>query len=487
MAVFSELSSTAASLDAGFDYSSFKGEMNEAAASLRSAAQTVALQSPSYVNGAMSGAQLSWSNGTSLDATFSAASSKGATVSSFELQAADGAWFKGVGKVGVKPVSGDANSVQFSNAALNKLSFGNESAGQIFDGAIKVDMATGNFSGKLKSMTMAWESDNPATAAVESLYVKLSGSIGATGSFNGGLTGLSGKLGGFEWGVMSTAANGVASYQVQGAISGVKIDAGTLMGALDANGFDALMAGLYSGNDTINGTAAADFLEASTGNDKVYGGGGDDHIDGGLGNDQLFGGAGNDTIIGGAGNDKIADDSGDNVIVDLEGNASIVAGAGSDVIATGGGNDKIVAGEGANRVSSGAGNDSVATGSGADWIKGGLGADKILGGGGADVFVFDNMAVGGKDMIGDFNAAEDILAFDTSIFTSLAGGIDAGNVVFGTAAADADDYLIFNAKGGKLYYDADGNGAGGAVEIAGLKGALTGLSASNFADADMLV
>ena len=39
----------------------------------------------------------------------------------------------------------------------------------------------------------------------------------------------------------------------------------------------------------------------------------------------------------------------------------------------------------------------------------------------------------------------------------------------GTAAADADDFLVYNQVTGKLYYDADGSGAGAAVQVAALK------------------
>ena len=36
----------------------------------------------------------------------------------------------------------------------------------------------------------------------------------------------------------------------------------------------------------------------------------------------------------------------------------------------------------------------------------------------------------------------------------------------GTVAADANDYLVYNQATGALFYDADGNGAGAAVQIA---------------------
>ena len=49
----------------------------------------------------------------------------------------------------------------------------------------------------------------------------------------------------------------------------------------------------------------------------------------------------------------------------------------------------------------------------------------------------------------------------------------------GAVAQDGNDYLIFDTKGGKLYYDADGSGAGAAIQIATLK-SVTALSVSDF-------
>ncbi len=66
-------------------------------------------------------------------------------------------------------------------------------------------------------------------------------------------------------------------------------------------------ANLYggSGNDTLIGGSAADFLFGQLGNDTLLGKGGIDFLFGGAGNDILTGGSGNDQVFGGAGDDRM--------------------------------------------------------------------------------------------------------------------------------------------------------------------------------------
>ena len=57
------------------------------------------------------------------------------------------------------------------------------------------------------------------------------------------------------------------------------------------------------------------------------------------------------------------------------------------------------------------------------------------------------------------------------------------NVLIGPkvrAAVTDQQFLIFDDKNGKLYYDADGNGAGTIVLIAGVKGKFTGIDYTSF-------
>ncbi|MBM7061488.1 hypothetical protein JQX08_12305 [Pseudomonas sp. UL073] len=232
----------------------------------------------------------------------------------------------------------------------------------------------------------------------------------------------------------------------------------------------------FAGNDTMTGGALNDVLDGGVGNDKLFGNGGDDELYGDAGNDQLNGGDGDDYLDGGAGNDTIVDLTGHNFVFDEGGNNRITTGAGDDfILLTGSGNDTIKAGDGDNVIDAGGGRDTLVTGSGNDVLIGGEGADKLTGGLGADRFVFDNLATGGFDTIMDFRVGEgDQLVFDSTVFTSLAGITNpAGHLVSGpkAVAQDANDYLVYDTTGQKLYYDADGSGAGKAIQIAIVKGA----------------
>jgi cysteinyl-tRNA synthetase len=148
----------------------------------------------------------------------------------------------------------------------------------------------------------------------------------------------------------------------------------------------------------------------------LYGDDGDDKLYGEEGNDQIWGGAGADYLYGGAGDDRLYGDAGD------------------------------------------------------DHIFGGAGSDTMTGGAGKDYFYFDTALDGQVDKITDFSAKEDKLVLSKSIFTSLSGlsSVSADNLVIGSKAQDANDFLIYNK--GVLYYDADGSGSGAAVAIATLTG-----------------
>jgi Ca2+-binding RTX toxin-like protein len=132
------------------------------------------------------------------------------------------------------------------------------------------------------------------------------------------------------------------------------------------------------------------------------------------------------------------------------------------------GNDHLNGGLGNDIENGGIGNDTVSGGGGNDVLNGGAGTDVLTGGTGLDIFQLASTV--GFDKITDFNAKDDTIQLDNGVFTSLVNGVLAAGILNAgagvTTAADANDYLIYNTTTGALYYDADANGAGAAVEIA---------------------
>jgi serralysin len=109
-----------------------------------------------------------------------------------------------------------------------------------------------------------------------------------------------------------------------------------------------------------------------------------------------------------------------------------------------------------------------------DTIIGGNSNDTLTGGAGADKFVFDTRpsTKANHDTITDFQSGTDVLQLSKAIFTAIGGAVgglaieqfwSGAGVV---AAHDADDRIVYNTTTGILYYDADGNGGGAAVQIA---------------------
>jgi len=139
-----------------------------------------------------------------------------------------------------------------------------------------------------------------------------------------------------------------------------------------------------------------------------------------------------------------------------------VSNLGEDVIYGLSGNDIIYGGGGGDTVFGQGGNDT---------IYGGDGNDKLDGGSGDDAFVFDTALNGttNVDSIADFNANNtDAIRLSQAIFGGIGATLDAAEFlsVAGGAASNASQRIIFDTNTGNLYYDADGNGATGAVLFA---------------------
>ena len=130
-----------------------------------------------------------------------------------------------------------------------------------------------------------------------------------------------------------------------------------------------------------------------------------------------------------------------------------------------------------------AGDDFLRAGAGNDLLDGGLGADVMIGGTGNDSFRFTTaLGDGNIDEIRDFNVLDDLILLDSLIFDTLEAGALAFSAFFSNAsgmALDAADRIIYDSDDGGLFYDADGSGAGEAIQFAQLDSNLD-LTADHF-------
>ncbi len=245
-----------------------------------------------------------------------------------------------------------------------------------------------------------------------------------------------------------------------------------------------------SGADRLTGNTLANSLISGAGNDTLNGGAGNDSLAGGDGNDNLTGGLGNDRLDGGAGTDT-ADFTGTAAVtVNLSLTAAQATGHGTDTlisienVTSGSGADRLTGNTLANTLISGAGNDTVNGGAGNDVIYGGDGNDSLTGGSGADLFVFNTaLRSGNIDRITDFSHVDDTVRLENAFFTGLANGtLSSGAFRANTTglAADSSDRIIYETDTGKLFFDADGNGAGAHVQFATLNAGLTITNADFF-------
>ncbi|MFC3693039.1 hypothetical protein [Chenggangzhangella methanolivorans] len=121
--------------------------------------------------------------------------------------------------------------------------------------------------------------------------------------------------------------------------------------------------------------------------------------------------------------------------------------------------DRLVGDSGANKLVGGAGDDVLVS-------RGG--ADTLIGGDGDDTFRFRDGEGGDIVIIEDFTAGQDKIALGSK-FGLEQGDLSESAFTIGTEAKDSSDRLIYDAKTGKLFFDADGAGGEDAVLIAKLK------------------
>ena len=208
----------------------------------------------------------------------------------------------------------------------------------------------------------------------------------------------------------------------------------------------------------------------------------------------LNGATGADTLIGGLGDDIYTiDNAGDIIVENLNEGIDRVNSSVSYVLSDNVENITLIASSAINATGNGIANTIVGNsasnqligGGGDDILNGAAGNNTLTGGTGKDYFQFktvDHITGGRIDTITDYNVFDDTVKLENSIFTVFSSmitpdKIPADQFVIGTQALDGNDYIIYNSATGAVLYDADGNGAGTAVQFATLS---TGLALTNW-------
>ena len=94
--------------------------------------------------------------------------------------------------------------------------------------------------------------------------------------------------------------------------------------------------------------------------------------------------------------------------------------------------------------------------------------------------MFTAFGAGNVDDVFDFSVANDTIQLENAVFVGLAAGpLAAAAFTIGAAAADATDRVIYDDTTGSLYFDPNGNAAGGQVQFANLQPGLA-LTAADF-------
>ena len=271
-----------------------------------------------------------------------------------------------------------------------------------------------------------------------------------------------------------TATDGPGAGTPQAIAVTVTDLAETGLSILGTRGMDVITG--TSGGDTIDGrndldvllgADGNDWLLGGTGNDTLEGGRGADTAEGGLGDDGLSGGLGADLLLGGRGNDVLDGGEGADTIDGGADNDQAIGGAGDDSLFGASGNDSLDGGDGNDTLAGGAQRDTLAGGDGQDRLVGGDGQDRLVGGADADVFVLGGTTAS-RDTIADFVSGLDSLEVSLALFGGdlTEGGDATGHFVLGLAPTAATATFLYQQSTGRLFFDADGTGAGARMLVA---------------------
>jgi Ca2+-binding RTX toxin-like protein len=253
---------------------------------------------------------------------------------------------------------------------------------------------------------------------------------------------------------------------------------GILTGNTVINGFEVFRLAGFAGTATMIGNEQDNTLVGGTGNDWISGGAGNDVLGGNAGNDTLDGGAGDDQLEGGLGDDLYIVDSPNDLIIEgldqgfdqvqssvdytLGNNLEALTLTGTAIVGVGNDLDNQITGNAQNNLLNG--------GEGNDRLIGLQGRDTLIGGSGKDRFVLTEARRSSRDTIRDFRSVDDTIEIVRNGFsdTLKLGKIRASMFCLGARAADRSDRFIYNRNSGALFFDPDGAGGAGQVQIARL-------------------
>jgi len=227
----------------------------------------------------------------------------------------------------------------------------------------------------------------------------------------------------------------------------------------------------HGGTDAINltGNGFAQAIYGNAGNNQLNSGGGADSLVGLAGNDWYYLIDGQETIFEsvGGGSDRIL----------TAADYRLRAGAEVEMITTNSNPGVAAIDLTGNEFAQ-----AIYGNAGANILDGGAGKDVLVGNGGADIFLFSTAlntapgtafgalaATANVDQIHGFTF-DDKIGLDAARFGLTPGALPAGAFVTGTAAADANDRIIYDPTTGALMFDADGNGAAAAQLFAYISG-----------------
>jgi Ca2+-binding RTX toxin-like protein/subtilisin-like proprotein convertase family protein len=211
-----------------------------------------------------------------------------------------------------------------------------------------------------------------------------------------------------------------------------------------------------SGDFTAGGNSLDNHIVGNSGNNILAGGLGADTLEGGLGNDTYVISDDLDTIIDTGGIDTLRSILDVQLMDGIE-NVQLVGLA--NLVAIGNSANNELVGNSANNI-----------------LEGGLGVDTLTGGAGGDQFIASYNGVDiAADRITDFEVGSDLLIVDLASFgiDAQSLGLQSSGLVAaesfvsgaGAIALDPNDHFVFDTAQGLLKFDADGNGAGLAIDV----------------------